>query len=103
MNLPIYHHITELVTGHFHEKSEHQGHGVTNIIGYSKAVSNVIHKCVICGSLRSLPQKQKMAELPVDIFKSSTPFTYCEVEFVGPQRRVQIIEEIWISGHMYRI
>ena len=93
MILPRNLHVTELVIRHFHEKSEHQGCGLTTntlrtngfwVIVCSKAVLSIIHKYITCRRLRSLPQKQKMANLPEDRFESLALFTYCGVDFFRP-------------------
>ena len=91
--LPRKHHITELVIRHCHEKSQHQGRGITTneirsngfwIIGCSSAVSSFINKCITCRKLCSKPLEQKMAELPLDRVEIAPPFSYSGVDFFGP-------------------
>ncbi|VDI06964.1 Hypothetical predicted protein [Mytilus galloprovincialis] len=91
--LPRHSHVTELIMRYFHEKSFHQGRGITTntirshgywIIGCSSAVSNLLFKCVTCRKLRSQTQVQKMADLPVDRLETVPPFTYCGVDLFGP-------------------
>ena len=111
--LPRKHHITELVIRHCHEKSQHQGRGITTneirsngfwIIGCSSAVSSFINKCITCRKLRSKPLEQKMAELPLDQVEIVPPFLYSGVDFFGPfffyQRRPKGVEKIWCHIYM---
>ena len=85
--------VTNLVVNHFHDKTLHQGRGITVneirnngfwIIGCSGVVSNLIMKCVVCRRLRGSLQVQKMANLPSDRLEPAPPFTYCAVDFFGP-------------------
>ena len=86
-------HVTTLLVRHRHERVNHQGRGMTLndlrshgywIIGRSSEVSNYISKCVICRTLRSTLQVQKMADLPQDKLEPAPNFTYCGVDYFGP-------------------
>lgn len=85
--------ITEMLLRHLHNKSDHQGRGVTVnevrssgfwVIGCTAAVSELLHNCVICRKLRAETQKQKMADLPSDRICEAPPFTYSGVDYFGP-------------------
>ena len=91
--LPKRSHITDLIVCHFHDKTLHQGRGMTVneirnngfwIIGCSSIVSNLIRNCVTYRRLRGTLQDQKMSDLPSDRLEPSPPFTYCAVDFFGP-------------------
>ena len=91
--LPKRHHITQLIIRDCHEKTQHQGRGLTVneirargywIIGCSSTVSHFISKCVLCRRLRGNTQKQKMADLPFDRTVEAPPFTYSAVDLFGP-------------------
>lgn len=84
--LPKGSHATSLIIKYYHERSKHQGKGITLneirshsfwIIGGSSAVSNVIASCVTCRKLRGAVIEQKMSDLPEDRLESCPPFTYC--------------------------
>ena len=73
--LPRKGHVTDLMVSYFHDKTLHQGRGMTVneirnngfwIIGCSAVVSNLIMKCVVCRRLRGSLQEQKMTNLPSD-------------------------------------
>ena len=92
MVLPKRGHVTEMLVRHFHEKTLHQGRGMTVneirncgfwIIGCSSIVINLIRNCVTCRRLRGTLQDQKMSNLPSDRLELSPPFTYCAVDFFG--------------------
>ncbi len=91
--LPREGHTTTLLIRHFHEKTQHQGRGMTLneirqngywIIGGTKAVQNCIGRCVTCRRSRRPVQEQKMANLPEDRLEPSPPFTYCGIDCFGP-------------------
>lgn len=91
--LPKGSHVTSLIIKYYHERSKHQGKGITLneirshgfwIIGGSSAVSNVIASCVTCKKLRGAVIEQKMSDLPEDRLESCPPFTYCSVDYFGP-------------------
>ena len=91
--MPKRHHVTKLVIRHCHEKTCHQGRGMTSneirssgywILGCSSAVSSYIFKCVKCRKLRSQVLQQKMADLPAQRVNEFPPFTYCGVDCLGP-------------------
>lgn len=91
--LPRRSHITQLILQYCHEAIKHQGSGMTHnevrqrgywIIGGTSAVSYLVSRCVICRRLRSIPQKQKLADLPQDRVEPAAPFTYSAVDYFGP-------------------
>ena len=91
--LPSQEHISKLLVQHVHEKTLHQGKGITLnkirssgywIIGGGSMVSKMIDECVTCRRLRAKVQEQKMADLPADRLTPSPPFTYCGVDYFGP-------------------
>ena len=86
-------HIASLVAKDVHEKTHHQGRGITLnelrssgfwIVGGSGVVSRLIYHCVICRRLRAAVQGQKMADLPPDRLEPAPPFSYCGVDYFGP-------------------
>ena len=90
--LPRDSHVTTLVIRHFHEKSNHQGRGITlNEIrangywtrGGTKAVQSYIQQCVICRKARRSVEEQRMADLPEVRLEPSVPFTYCGMDYFG--------------------
>ena len=90
--LPRKGHVTDMILCHHHQTIQHQGRGITQgevrsagywIIGRSSAVLSHISKCVTCRRLRSMPQEQKMADLPEDRLEPAPPFT-CAVDYFGP-------------------
>ncbi|CAB4033136.1 uncharacterized protein LOC110985605, partial [Paramuricea clavata] len=91
--LPRKGHLTTLIIRHYHQKTAHQGRGMTVnelrsngywIIGGSSAVGYYISDCVACQKRRGNVQEQKMADLPEDRMKTEAPFTYCGVDYFGP-------------------
>lgn len=54
------------------------------IIGGSKSVAKLIHKCVQCRKLRRPTEEQRMAELPKERVEASAPFTFCGMDCFGP-------------------
>ncbi|XP_064630374.1 uncharacterized protein LOC135489117 [Lineus longissimus] len=85
--------VAELLIKHHHEKTAHQGRGMTMnelrargfwIPGCSAQVSSHIFKCVVCRRFRGTTQVQKMADLPKDRLDASPPFTYCGIDVFGP-------------------
>lgn len=91
--LPKNSHVTSLLIRDFHERTLHQGKGITLneirsngfwVIGGSSAVSNAIVSCVKCRKLRGPVVEQKMSDLPEDRVEASPPFSYCAVDYFGP-------------------
>ena len=91
--LPRNGHITMLLVRHHHEKTKHQGRGMTLnelrnsgywIIGGSSAVGRQINSCVVCRKLRRKTETQKMSDLPSDRLDAEPPFTFCAVDVFGP-------------------
>lgn len=85
--------VTRLILSHYHAKICHQGRNQTQmelrmngfwIIGGSKSVAKLIHKCVQCRKLRRPTEEQRMAELPVERTEVSAPFTFCGMDCFGP-------------------
>jgi len=93
MLLPKRSYITELIISHCHAEIHHQGRGQTlnavrnkgyYIIGGSRAVAELIYRCVQCRKLRRPAEEQKMADLPQDRVEPSPPFTYVGMDCFGP-------------------
>lgn len=93
MILPKDSHVTDLIVKHYHERTKHQGKGMTLneiqshgywVIGGTSAVGSAIASCVTCRKLRGAVIEQKMADLPEDRLESAPPFTYCAVDYFGP-------------------
>ena len=91
--LPATANISKLVIDYCHQKTHHQGRGLTCaevrnhglwMIGLIKAVKRLIHACVFCSRLRGPPCQQKMADLPPDRLTPSPPFTFCGLDLFGP-------------------
>ena len=91
--LPRKGHVTNLIIRHSHEKTHHQGRGITVnelrsydywIIGMSLAVADYIRNCTLCRKWHGHVVEQKMTDLPKDRMEVVPPFTYCEVDLFGP-------------------
>ena len=91
--LPRDSHITMLIVQYFHERTRHQGKGMTLneirsngfwVINGSSVVASVISSCVKCQKLRGAVQEQRMSDLPEDRLEATPPFTYCAVDYFGP-------------------
>ena len=91
--LPRKSHITNLILQYCHEKTRHQGSGMTHnevrqhgywVIGGTSAASHLVSKCVVCRKLRAPTQKQKLADLLEDPVEPSALFTYSAVDYFGP-------------------
>lgn len=91
--LPKASHVTDLIIRHCHQRTQHQGRGITAneirasgywIIGASGAIASAISKCVKCRKLRGAVQEQRMAELPDDRVEPAPPFTNSAVDCFGP-------------------
>ena len=86
-------HITSLIIRHYHEKTMHQGRGLTMnairssgiwIVGCTRAVSTYIFKCGICRRLRGNELGQKMSDLPVEQLDDPPAFTFVGIDCFGP-------------------
>ena len=91
--LPRKGHVGNLIIRQSHEKTHHQGRGMTVnelrssgywIIGMSSAVAYYLKNCTVCRKWRGRVVEQKMADLPEDRMEAVPPFTYCEVDLFGP-------------------
>lgn len=91
--LPKESHITRLILSHYHATICHQGRSQTLaelrangfwVLGGSKAVAKLIHKCVQCRKLRRPTEEQRMAELPKERTEASAPFSYSGMDCFGP-------------------
>lgn len=91
--LPKKGHITDLVIRHHHQRSYHQGRGITHarirssgvwIVNGNSAVGHHISRCTTCQRYRGAHVKQKMADLPQDRLEETAPFTYSAVDYFGP-------------------
>ncbi|XP_067275875.1 uncharacterized protein [Pseudorasbora parva] len=91
--IPKEHHLTKLLITDCHEKTEHQGKGLTIneirsrgiwITGVNRTVASFVRDCVKCRRLRRPTEEQKMANLPAERIDPSPPFTYCGMDVFGP-------------------
>ena len=78
---------------HFHHKAQHQGkvftHGLVRkrgfwIIGGKRLINGILEKCIKCKKLRGKGQIQKIADLPADHVSPASPFSYVELDVLGP-------------------
>ena len=86
-------HVATLLIRHFHEQVHHQGRHITEgavrsagfwIVSGKRAVSSLIHHCVVCRKLRGKHHEQIMADLPADRLSNDPPFTYVGLDAFGP-------------------
>jgi hypothetical protein len=91
--LPKSHRVAELLVKSCHEKTHHQGKGMTInavrdhgvwVFGLSSMVSTLIFKCVQCRRMRHGPCNQKMADLPEERLEEGPPFSHVGVDCFGP-------------------
>jgi hypothetical protein len=91
--LPKDSHVTELIIDYCHERTQHQGRGMTQnevrsngywVVGGSKVVAAHLRRCVWCRKFRRPVEEQKMADLPEDRVETSPPFAYCGIDCFGP-------------------
>ena len=91
--LPRNSHVTKLIVKHFHERTHHQGKGMTLkevrssgfwVVSGPTVVANMISSCVKCQRLRGAVQEQRMSDLPDDRLEPTPPFTYCALDYFGP-------------------
>ncbi len=90
--IPKEHHLTKLLIADCHEKTEHQGKGLTKneirsrgfgITGVNRTVASFV-QCVKCRKFRRPTDEQKMANLPSERIDPSPPFTYSGMDVFGP-------------------
>ena len=90
--------MTTLIIRYFHDKTKHQGHGITLnevrasgywILAGSTAVGSYIAKCIVCHKLCATAQQQKMADLPEDRLEPAPPFTICAVDYKEGRKEVK--------------
>ena len=86
-------HLVLLLVRHYHEKTLHQGRGITVneirsngiwILNCISCVANYIFHCVTCRKCFSAPTNQVMADLPSDRVNPSPPFTHTGADIFGP-------------------
>ena len=86
-------HLVLLLVRHYHEKTLHQGRGITVneirsngiwILNCISCVANYIFHCVTCRKCFSAPTNQVMADLPSDRVNPSPPFTHTRADLFGP-------------------
>lgn len=91
--LPSNHEISGLIIQHFHQKTHHQGRGMTCsevrsngfwILKLQRLVKKFVRTCVTCSRLRGRPVEQKMADLPEDRLSPCSPFWFCGCDLFGP-------------------
>ena len=91
--LPQNSHVVDLLVRHVHESNAHSGREYVLsilrerfwIIGARSVIRRIIAKCVHCKKRDARPNKQEMADLPVDrVTPGDPPFTYVGVDYFGP-------------------
>ncbi len=91
--IPKEHHLTKLLIADCHEKTAHQGKGLTIneirsrgfwITGVNRTVASFVRQCVKCRKFRRPTEEQKMANLPSERIDPSPPFTYSGMDVFGP-------------------
>lgn len=91
--LPKESHVSKLLVLHNHGKVQHQGRGITQnelrqngywILGGSRLVQSIIHKCAVCRKHRRPVEEQAMADLPEDRLTPAPPFTFSGMDCFGP-------------------
>ena len=90
--LPRRHHMSMLITRHFHENVFHQGRQITHgaireagfwVIGAHRMIAKLIEGCVTCRKLRGTTLTQ-MANLPSERTETTPPFTNVGFDVFGP-------------------
>ena len=90
--LPSDHEISSQIIQYFHQRSHHQGRGITCfevgfqgfwILSLQNRVKKLIRSCVTCSCLRGKPVEQKMADLPEDRLCPSFPFWFSGCDLFG--------------------
>lgn len=91
--LPKDEHVSAVVIRHYHNHIHHQGRSLTLgvirnagfwIIGATKLVKSILHKCITCNRLRGKPAEQIMSALPADRIQPTPPFTHVGMDCFGP-------------------
>ena len=93
MVLPRDSHIASLIVRYVHNTTHHQGRTSTLaalrsagfwIVGATRLVKSILHKCVTCNALRGKPIKQIMSVLPAERLDPTPPFTNIAIDCFGP-------------------
>ena len=91
--LPNKCHVTTLIIRHFHERVGHMGRAQVMsvvrktfwIINANSVVRGVLGNCITCREMKSLPNDQKMLNLPKErLCCDEPPFTYVGADYFGP-------------------
>nr|XP_055041009.1 uncharacterized protein LOC129428127 [Misgurnus anguillicaudatus] len=91
--LPKEHYLTKLLIADCHEKTGHQGKGLTIneirsrgfwIPGVNRTVASFVQHCIRCRKHRRPTEQQKMADLPSERIDPSPPFTFSGMDCFGP-------------------
>ena len=91
--LPRRHHVTELVLREAHESVGHEGRDHTFwrlrqkywVVGAGPEIRKMIRSCVTCRKVNARPQRQLMADLPLERVSAETPaFSTVLLDVFGP-------------------
>ena len=91
--LPRDEHVSSIIVHHYHNSTYHQGRSYTLgairsagfwILGATRLVKSILHKCITCNRLRGKPAEQIMSTLPSDRVQPTPPFTHIGMDAFGP-------------------
>ena len=91
--LPKNHHVSRLITRHYHNQTHHQGRQMTHgairqagywLIGGHRVIATEIAHCITCKRLRGPTLEQRMSDLPAERTEEAPPFTNVGFDVFGP-------------------